>query len=286
MNLPLVAVIGPVEPDLLTAFTTHYIRLGVTRFVLGFHFPDHTDPAHIDALTGHCPDLVGPATIVSHGPWHEHTNSDLRDRLRRHAGPGWHLIADSDELHTYPAPPAELIAHATATGQSVIGGLMLDRVAADGALTGWTPNTGLDDAYPLGGFLTHRLLRGDPRKIVLAHADAPLAAGNHRSPGHRPTNSVPVLVHHFKWRAGVLPYLRERQAMLISETWHHPGGALRDETSRLLAHLAENGGRIATGRPTWPMRPVTIDRIPTWWAQEAAEIVACWRPPTARTTGP
>jgi hypothetical protein len=286
MNLPLIAVVGPVEPDLLTAFTTHYTHLGVTRFVLGFHFPDHTDPDLIDTLTGHCRDLVGGPTIVSHGPWHEHTNNDLRDRLRRHAGPGWHLIADSDELHTYPTPPHELIAHAASAGRTVVGGLMLDRVAADGTLAGWTPPQGLDAAYPLGGFLTHRLLRGDPRKIVLARADAPLAAGNHRSPGQRPANGVPVLVHHFKWRAGVQPYLRQREAMLTSGTWQHPGGALRDETSRLLAHLASTGGRLATSHPAWPLRPVTVDRVPAWWAGEATHIVTTWRPPTAQPDGP
>ncbi|MBD2818544.1 hypothetical protein ID867_15280 [Streptomyces parvulus] len=111
------------------------------------------------------------------GPWHEHTTSGLRDLLRVKAGDGWHMLADSDEFHAFPVPLPELIAEVgTVTG--TVGGLMLDRVAADG---------GLDRAYPLSGFLTHHLLRGDPR-IVLPHSTVPVASGNHRAEGHRPVN--------------------------------------------------------------------------------------------------
>lgn len=42
---------------------------------------------------------------------------------------------------------------------------MLDRVSADGSLTGWDAAEGLDAAYPLGAFLTHRLVRGDPARL-------------------------------------------------------------------------------------------------------------------------
>lgn len=128
---------------------------------------------------------IAPAT-VSEGPWHEHTNPQLIAVLRGLAGDGWHLLADSDEFRAYPAPLDQVLCDAEAGG-----GLLLARVAADGSLTGWNPRTGLDAAYPLGGFVTHRLPRGDPRKIVLAHHSVTVASGNHRAPGHRPPNRPP-----------------------------------------------------------------------------------------------
>ncbi|MET9987670.1 hypothetical protein [Streptomyces rochei] len=107
------------------------------------------------------------------------------------------MLADSDEFHAFPVPLPALIAEAeSVTG--TVGGLMLDRIAADGSLPRGSPQDGgLDGAYPLGGFLTHHLLRGAPRKIVLVHSTVPVASGNHRAEGHRPVNRPPVVVHHF-----------------------------------------------------------------------------------------
>ncbi|MEU1376048.1 hypothetical protein ABZ442_20680 [Streptomyces triculaminicus] len=206
----LVSVIGPVEPALLIAWTAHYRTLGITGFRLAFHFPDHVLSPWRHQLLATAAELgIAPVT-VSAGPWHEHTNTELRDALREQAGPGWHLLADSDEFHTFPAPLEEVIATAEETGRAVVGGVMLDRAAADGRLAHWRPETGLDHVFPLGGHLTHRLLRGDPRKIVLAQPGIAVASGNHRAPGHKPDPDALACVHHFKWRAGVLEDLRRR----------------------------------------------------------------------------
>ena len=113
---PLIAVIGPVEPDLLTAFVNHYRTLGVTRFLTAVHFPGGTDPARCHALLARHQTLLGPPALHSRGPWHEHTNTLLRDRLREQAGPGWHLLADIDELQTWPAPLSDSLTAAAAAG--------------------------------------------------------------------------------------------------------------------------------------------------------------------------
>lgn len=285
----LIAVIGPVEPDLLRAFHAHYRALGVAEFRLAFHFTAAADPAAVDALLGVCEELIGPPRIVSRGPWHETLHSRLRDRLRAAAaadtGPGWHLIADSDEFQVHPVPPADQIAAAEADGRRVVGGVLLDRVTTDGRLTGWTPDPaagpvgGLDAAYPLGGFLTHRLLHGDPRKIVLAHSSVPLALGSHRSPGHRYAGAPLVAVHHFKWRPPVTADLRGRVRHHTSGAWREQTPAIRTEAARLLAHLREHGDRIDTAAPALDWRPVTLAQIPPWWPEAAARVAADFRPP-------
>ncbi|RKN51951.1 hypothetical protein D7231_35540, partial [Streptomyces klenkii] len=82
----LIAVIGPVEPALLAAWTRHYRQLGIERFHVAFHFPEHVPDAwrHQLVAAGHELGVI-PAT-VSTGPWHEHTNTELRDALREQAG--------------------------------------------------------------------------------------------------------------------------------------------------------------------------------------------------------
>ncbi|MEK8142725.1 glycosyltransferase family 2 protein [Streptomyces sp. M10(2022)] len=152
----------PRRTPLLAAWVRHYRRLGVERFLIAFHFPEHVPDQQRHELQAASRELRIIPTGTSTGPWHEHTNTQLREALRHRAGPGWHLLADVDEFQQYPAPLSEVIAQAENTGHQVVGGLMLDRIAASGRLTSWRPECGLDLAYPLGGHLTHRLLHGDP----------------------------------------------------------------------------------------------------------------------------
>lgn len=282
-NPALIAVIGPVEPALLAAWTAHYRGLGIERFHVAFHFPEHVPDAWRHQLVAASHEVGITPAAVSTGPWHEHTNIELRESLREQAGTGWHLLADADELQTYPAPLDEVIATAEADGHRVVGGLMLDRVAADGSLAHWRPETGLDRAFPLGGHLTHRLLKGDPRKIVLVRSGVAVASGNHRAPGHKPDPEALACVHHFKWRSGVLDDLRRRVERFASGDWTEHTPAVRDEAGRLLDHTGRHGGRIDVADPRLAFRRVSLDRLPAGWEREAQTIATAWRPPAARS---
>lgn len=288
MTVPLVAVIGPVEPGLLEAFIGHYRSLGITRFHLAFHFADDADSGAVSDVLTACRDLAGPPDIVSTGPWHETLHGQLRDRLRSAAGPGWHLIADSDEFHSYPKPIASMIRDAEETGSGVVGGVLLDRISSDGSVTSAPPARtprDLDRAYPLGGFLTHRLLHGDPRKIVLARDDITLALGSHRSPGNRPANSPPAAVHHFKWRPGITDDLARRVQHHHSGHWHEETAAIRTEAGTFLDHLRQNDGHISLTCPGLSWRPVTIAALPGWWDRDASQVSAEFRPPGHQRPG-
>ncbi|MER5969470.1 glycosyltransferase family 2 protein [Streptomyces sp. NPDC002055] len=275
----LIAVIGPVEPDLLTAWTAHYRSLGIERFHIAFHFTSHVPDGRQEELLETSRALGHGPSHVNTGPWHERIHSDLRDALRHEAGPGWHLIADSDEFHHHTEPIDRVISTAEASGRTVVGGLMLDRVSPDGRLSPWQPHNGLDRAFPLGGHLTHRLLHGDPRKIVLASSQVALAPGNHRAPGHKPAPDSLACVHHFKWRSGVADDLRQRVAKFSSGEWTEDTSAVRTEAGRLLDHIDQHGGRINVADPSLRFRNVTLDRMPDGWAAEAGSIVTRWRPP-------
>ncbi|MFF7411529.1 glycosyltransferase family protein [Streptomyces lydicus] len=85
---PALIAVGPVEPPLLAAWVRHYRHLGVERFLISFHFPeDVTDTRrHERQAASREPGVIPTGT--STGPWHEHTNTQIRDALRRPAGPG------------------------------------------------------------------------------------------------------------------------------------------------------------------------------------------------------
>ncbi|MET9712309.1 hypothetical protein [Nocardiopsis alba] len=172
-------------------------------------------------------------------------------------------------------------------GHTVVHGLMLDRVTATGRLDGWEgppSREALDAAHPLGGWVTHRLLPADPRKIVLARSNVTISSGNHRAPGHHPAHGPVIVVHHFKWRNGIETDLRRRITHFASETWNETTPAVRHEAARFLNHLAQNNGRIDTTDPTLAFRPVTLhDHLPTW-QDEADQILTGWRPTHAETS--
>jgi hypothetical protein len=291
---PLISVIGPVETPLLHAWVDHYRTLGVRDFHLALHLPEHAPPGTEQRLRDTLAHLGITPALVEHGPWHETTNATLRDHLRAHAGTGWHLIADSDEFHTFPTGLDEATAEAETAGHTVVCGLMLDRVSSTGHLSGWCPpeeeifgkgmRTRLDAAYPLGGWLTHHLLLADPRKIVLARSDVTVSSGNHRAPGHHLTHGSVAVVHHFKWRHGVETDLRCRIARFTSGAWTETTPAVRHEATRFLNHLDQNGGRIDTTDPALGFRPVTLDHTPPTWQDEARPILTQWRPSRTETS--
>jgi hypothetical protein len=275
--LPLISVVGPVAPKMFAEFVAHYRSQGVGDILIAFHFTEHASRDRQAELLECCDRLVGRPVLVSTGPWHEHIHGDLRDHLRRRAGTGWHVLADVDEFHAYPRPPGELVAEAEDRGSGQVGGVLFDRVSADGALVDWAPEKGLDASYPLGGFLTSRLLGGNPRKVVLAHSSLPLILGSHYSPAGPPDNDPLVPVHHFKWTDAVLPDLRRRVTEHSSGAWWEVTPSIRTEAAALLEHLSNNGGRIDVTDPGLLFRPVSLDHLPDRWAPESRDVAERYR---------
>lgn len=274
----MIAIIGPVETTLLEAWLAHYKAQDISRFLLALHIPDDSQRNQRARLAVICRDNgITPALTVQ-GPWHQHVNTELRDVLRERAGDGWHLLADVDEFHAHPTSLDDTLKRASQAGAVTAGGLLLDRVAADGRLSGWAFTIGLDSCYPLGGLITHRVLRADPRKIIAVRAGVPVSDGNHRSPNHRLSASLPpVPVHHFKWRS-VRPYLDQRLARFGDGTWQTPSPELIRESRRLQEHLDMHDGKFNINDPLLDLQSVTMKNQPPWWEAKASAVVATWLP--------
>jgi len=271
--LPLIAVVGNVEPALLRAFVRHYLSLGVSDVLLGFHFTDRVPADAAAQLLEVSREEAGEPRHVSRGPWGEQSNGEIRDRLRAEAGPGWHVIADSDEFHHYPVSLTETIAEAEAAGRATVEGLLYDRVSRTGELLAPDAGRSLDDTYPLGGFVTHDLVSGDSRKVLIARSELVLSSGNHWVPGLRSgaPEAPPLPVHHFKWRAGCQQYLAARMADFAAST--RPAEvSMREECGRVLAHLRTHGGRLAVDG----LAPATTAVLPPGWDEQAARVSDYW----------
>ncbi|MGI8646657.1 MAG: hypothetical protein DLM55_10305 [Acidimicrobiales bacterium] len=283
MSVPLLSVIGPVEPALLEAFVAHYRKLGVKKFLLAFHFPEDV-PAN-DRLLDTAKELGVESKRVSFGPSHEEVNPKLYARLREEAGKGWHMIADSDEFHVYPEPVSKLIAQAEEEGTPVVEGLLFDRFA-QGDFPSLFVAQKLDSDYPLGGFLTHYVLGGEPTKVVLAQSGYELAPGNHEIKGHHGANLPLIPVHHFKWRHDVVSRMQDRVGCILSGYWHMNDDWVLNETLRALHHISSHGNRIGLveGQElvlpkagVVPCVPVSLDcALPPGWETASLAVAQTW----------
>jgi hypothetical protein len=271
----LIAVVEPVDPALFAAWIAHYRSLGVDRFQLGFRFPAHVSSERHRELQAACCTLgIVPAAICS-GTWDESVGSELRDALREKAGSGWHLLAGVQEFHHFPVPLPEVITRAEWAGVPAVGGVLLDRVAADGRLAGIDRVGGLDRTFPLGGHLTHRLLDGDPCRIVLARSDVRVDRGSHRVLGHEPYPGVVAAVHHFAWHADAMDQLR--RSVAASGIGSARGLAADDKTHVLLGFAAEFSGRIDVADVRLRFRHVSLAEMPRGWHHEVRRMAAGWR---------
>src|SRR4051812_1577491 len=131
--------------------------------------------------------------------------------------------------------------------------------------------------FPLGGFFTHLVTGGDPRKVMAACSEVSLGSGNHWAPGLRiGAAHVPALpVYHFKWRAGCREYLRHR-AETFAESRKSDEVAMRMECNAAAGYLEYNGGRIAVEDPILEFRECNTKTPPPGWDCASARVAEYW----------
>lgn len=249
----------PARVDLLPQFVEHYRNLGVERFLLSLHI----DPT-MDAAQAAAEKARFEATLARLGideayyfegtfdavPFYNH-QADMQARFA--APDDWVVWADSDEFQLYPAPLASIVAQLEKHDVHYMGGVFVDRVAADGSLPPFDPARSVWEQFPVACLVTKDLAKGDTKKVVLARGWVQISHGSHVPSIERPLHSaalrIPrekypqlrtaygrVQVHHFKWDASVIERLRQR----VTPEWKAKH-SYWIESQRLLDYFEANG---------------------------------------------
>lgn len=243
MRLHLITCVG-VEDDLgyLPHFLAHYRALGVPSaniHVLAQATEDDHPGLHAaDRLLAEHD--VGPAKRWI-APYTSRSMWEQRRALQkaRVEPTDFVLSADIDEFHEYPVDPMELCNWCRDAGYDVVQGPFIDRLSASGVLAPVPPPeqsifdvysietevrhtlAGITQDINLGGSVKLMMIRGDVEPglgghgALGEHRDRPHALGIHLSRFHeledpRARFTMPFLVHHFKWTAGVAERMRRR----------------------------------------------------------------------------
>ncbi|MCF2487522.1 glycosyltransferase family 2 protein [Dyadobacter sp. CY347] len=242
--LRLCSVIGD-NPALLNHFIRHYQAIGVANFDIIVHVNEPGDSLLQEILDRLQSFDIRPVAFL-YGAWNGLKSSQFINKIIAQKPEHWYIIADSDEFHLYPAPPAQLILEAEAKGLSYVTGGLIDRLGPEGELNAVCEEPNLWQQYPLAGFVSFPLMRANPYKIVLCKGDQVLSEGQHGvlvpNQPYPQKSAVQVQVHHFKWTADIAKRLNERREAIRNGIWEGCYLAYGEEIAHVLQHFRDHKG--------------------------------------------
>jgi hypothetical protein len=243
MNVHLVTVAGGCV-DVLPHMLQHYRSQGIESIIINAHSSLRNDPV-LNRIEQIAFDTGAEVASVTVAPWSQSINPLLYALARLRAPNDWFVIADQDELQTYPDGILDALKFCSRRGYDFIEGCFVDRIAADGRLAPVTPKHALSDQFPLGACISGPILGAVINKIVAAKGYVKLGPGQHHAYSGKqcPPSELYVPVHHFKWVDGLLDRLRQRV-----EAYKRLREAIWVESQKFLSYY-ESSGRIQIDDP-------------------------------------
>jgi hypothetical protein len=245
----LVTVVG-LCIKMLPHMLRHYQRIGLDSTFVNVHLRSPDDPVleNVKQVTDAFGCGIASKTI---GDWQRNLRRMYAEQ-RQSMPNDWFVLADQDELQSYPGGLLEAIEYCERKGYDYIRGIIIDRVSADGSFPEVRADTDLACQFPLGGFISYPLLGGDPRKIVASKGRIPLAKGQHCALTGQgcPVRDILIPVHHFKWTHGLEERLKKRMVELKDCGIPH-----WIESERFLSYYRAHGHRIEIEDPRFHIAP-------------------------------
>lgn len=229
------------DGDLLEAWFSHYLRLGVTSFHLIVHGPPEEN-AKLMELKDSFPVVIveSYAGEFDIDEKERRVNAALRDMRGE-----WILLVDSDEFIEVPYQSlAGTIRIMRLIGMNALWAPLLQRFTANGSIE--TPDVVADPfaEFPMCSVdLCEEMgVTASPSKYPLFYCNEKtrVDGGNHGMPHGVLTSASGArgVTHHFKWRKSLLKRLEAR--IYSSHKW-------RQESIDYKAYLEHGGYRVPTG---------------------------------------
>lgn len=221
--------------ELLPYYLRHYTRLGATQFVMAvWNGRDNKLCDILDVYKYEYPIAIRTSLVCDLKDYNGPSESIGLDVIVAEFAERfpWYCIADLDEFCYFGGKTLpQVVEAAEAGGFTAVHGTFHDRFSNHPLnFPLIDPGTILDDLFPLVCDMT-RCHGANFNKIPLAK-NLHVESGHHFTSGKAQWNVAEV--HHFKWSAGLLGRLRERDLYFTQQglTWAH-------ESSRFLHALTE-----------------------------------------------
>jgi hypothetical protein len=239
MRLHLATIVGG-HVEQLPFMLAHYRQLGIESFVVHQHLVDADDP-NADAIRRAADAYECRVANTTIGSWQTLSQADMWAETMREGPDDWYVLADQDELQTYPDDLSSILTYCQHKGYDCVSGALLDRLAADGSFPRTAHDRPIWLQYPLASLLSFTVLGARTHKIVAARGRVRVSTGHHSALNGTPCplQDVFIPVHHFKWTAGVV----ERSAAR-AKTYRESGLSYWSESDRFVRYVEAHGGRI------------------------------------------
>lgn len=227
-SIPLIVSIDN-RIDLLPYHAAYYSRLGFRTFIYAL-WNGKDNPLFFkipyvwDLGAGkECEMHIRPSIVCGYdhynGPAETPGINTIRMEFAKHED--WYCVADLDEFYWWGGLNLQQMIELLERGDYLaLHGTFYDRVSRDGSFPDIPPfvkgKTTLDDLFPCVADLP-KISQGNENKISLARLTG-IRVGHHWAtlpPSKVLNNSMQV--HHFKWNADVLNYLRDMGASLTAQ---------------------------------------------------------------------
>jgi hypothetical protein len=222
--------------DLLPFYLRYYTRLGATQFVIALWNGERNPVYEVIKTYTDWPIEIRTSIECLVKDYNGPDESAGLNRIREEFASrfSWYCLADLDEFCYFGTTMPALVAEAEKEGFTAIHGVFYDRFAKDG----YPPipqNDTLDNAFPMMADVS-RVIGANHNKIPLSRIDVAVESGHHFTSGNGWWNKIEV--HHFKWTAGLVGRLRERDMYFTAQ-----GLAWSGESRKLLQAIEDDDFR-------------------------------------------
>jgi hypothetical protein len=228
----------------------HYKDMGIDSLLINVQLDQYESPLYceIKAITRR---FRAEIVNVFVGKWLQSVNPYLYWHTLSQAPDDWFILADSDELQTYPGEIHSLISELHSEGYDFLEGFVIDRVAKDGSFPPVRDDVSLWEQFPLAGVITLPIIQGNTMKVAAAKGKVRLSWGQHYSHTGRgcPRDRYFIPVHHFKWTEGLIDRMKAR-----IDFYRSVSDGLWIESEKVLWHCANHEGRINVAEPSFMLR--------------------------------
>jgi len=215
------------DATLLPHFVAYYKSIGVDSFLISI---DERVDGIWDNVARIAETLPANIELVAASERQKTTgvefNNKEETRQRYIAPSDWIIPADLDEFIQFPRPLPQLIKEIEEAGATFIMGQFRDRIARHGVLSDTQPEPSIWEQYPLECNISELLVRCWCHKVTLCRGDCELTSGHHNviRPAI-PLVSRRCIIHHFKWRQGLLEALHRRRQLYLQAGYGAHGEA-------------------------------------------------------------
>ena len=242
---------GEDSVTLFNQWLSYYRKAGILEFhIIVTPNPEESDGSEVYELLRGSPDIV--SLELTEPVKQEQDRVDLYSKYKREKMNDCRMVfaVDADEFVAYPG---EIYERACSKNFDYVRGRLNDRFAFDGETKEISSEKDIFAQFPLCSDFSWDALGALQSKTPLSKPSVAYGIGLHKilEPDRWSKPSWEVMVHHFKWTAGIIQKIRNRMAQAQDDSQFFPDKYRKECEWFLENHVIDEGTIDLSEIDTW-----------------------------------